>query len=56
MEKFAFPGESYSVSNIEDYFQYIIKKHETVTDNPQIKICVNIESYLKLKQGIISNF
>ena len=37
IEKFAFPGESYSVSNIQDYFQYIIKKHKTVTDNPQIR-------------------
>ena len=28
--------KSYSVSDIKDYFEYIIKKHETVTDNPSI--------------------
>ena len=26
---------SYYVSDIQDYFEYIIKKHETLTDNPQ---------------------
>ena len=25
---------SYSVSDIQDYFEYIIKKHETIADNP----------------------
>ena len=28
-----FPDGSYSVSDIQDYFHYIIIKHETVTDN-----------------------
>ena len=32
---------SYSVSDIQDYFEYIIKEHETVTDNPSISIYVN---------------
>ena len=31
----------YSVSDIEEYFKYIIKKHETVTDNPPIRTYVN---------------
>ena len=31
----------YSVSDIQDYFEYIIKEHETVTDNPSISIYVN---------------
>ena len=31
----------YSVSDIQHYFDYIIKKHETVTDNPPIRIYVN---------------
>ena len=30
--------KSYSVSDIKDYFEYIIKKHETVTDNPSINL------------------
>ena len=33
-EKLELPDGSYSVSDIQDYFQYIIKKHEAVTDNP----------------------
>ena len=32
-EKFELSNGSYSVSDIQDYFEYIIKKHETVTDN-----------------------
>ena len=40
-EKFELPDGSYSVSDVPDYFEYIIKKHETVTDNPPIRIYVN---------------
>ena len=40
-EEFELPVVSYSVSDIQDYFEYIIKKHETVTDNPSIRIYVN---------------
>ena len=40
-EKFELPDGSYFVSDIQDYFEYIIKKHETVTDNPPIRIYVN---------------
>ena len=29
------------VSDIQDYFEYILRKHETVTDNPSIMIYVN---------------
>ena len=39
--EFELPDGSYSVSDIQDYFEYIIKKHATVTDNPPIKIYVN---------------
>ena len=28
-------------SDLQDYFSYIIKKHETVTDNPPIRIYLN---------------
>ena len=31
-EEFELPDASYSVSDIQDYFEYIIKKHDTVTD------------------------
>ena len=30
--EFELPDGSYSVSDIQDYFKYILKKHETVTD------------------------
>ena len=40
-EEFELPDGSYSVSDIRDYFEYILKNHETVTDNPSIRIYVN---------------
>ena len=49
-EEFELPDGSYSVSDIQDYFEYIIKKYEIVTDNPSIMICVNkIENRITLK-------
>ena len=30
------PDGSYSISDIKDYFEFIIKKHETLTENPSI--------------------
>ena len=35
------PNGSYSLSNIQYNCKYIIKKHETATDNPLVRICVN---------------
>ena len=35
------PDGSYSVFDIQDYFEYIIKKHETIADNPPVQIYVN---------------
>ena len=37
-EKFELPDGSYSVSDIQDYFEYILKKHETVADISSIRI------------------
>ena len=49
-EEFELPDGSYSVSDIQDYFKYIFKKHETVTDNPSIRIYVNrIENRITFK-------
>ena len=39
--KFKLPDESYSVSDTQHYFECIIKKHQTMTDNPSIKVYVN---------------
>ena len=35
-DEFNLPNGSYSVSDIEGYFEYIIKKHETIADNPPV--------------------
>ena len=53
-EKFEFPDGSYSVSDIQDYFEYILKKHSESVDNPSIRIYVNkIENRItfKIKSG-----
>ena len=36
------PDGSYSLSDIQDYFERIIKKHEKVSDNPPIRTYVKI--------------
>ena len=35
-DEFNLPDGSYFVSAIQDYFEYVIKKHETIADNPPI--------------------
>ena len=48
------PDGSYSVSDIQDYVQYIIKKNETLTANPPIHVYINrINNRLafKIKDG-----
>ena len=53
-DKFELPGESYSVSNIQDYFEYILKKHGEKNDNPYTHINVNKTENkitLKIKTG-----
>ena len=51
---FQLPDGSYSASDIQDYFRYILKRHETITGNPWIMIYVNkIENRImfKIKTG-----
>ena len=53
-DKFELFDGLYFVSYIQEYFEYIIKKHETVADNPPIRIYVNkIENRItfKIKTG-----
>ena len=40
-ERFDLLDGSYSVSDDQDYLEYITKKHETVANHPPIKIYVN---------------
>ena len=53
-DKFELPDGSYPVSDIQDYFEYILIKHEENTDKPSVQIYVNkIENSVtfKIKDG-----
>ena len=53
-DNFELPDGSYSVSNIQDYFEYILKKYGENIDKPSVQICVNkIENRVtfKIKDG-----
>ena len=53
-EEFKLPDGSYSVSDIQDYFEYILKKHGENINEPSIQIYVNkIENRItfKIKNG-----
>ena len=47
-DTFDLPDGSYSIADIQDYFEFIIKKHETLTENLPIQIYPN-----KIKNRII---
>ena len=47
-DEFNLPNGSDSVSDIRDYFRYVIKKHEAIVDNPSVQIYVN-----KIKNRIV---
>ena len=58
-DRFELPDGLYSIPDIVDYFEYILKKHSENFDNPSIRIYVNklkVELHLKLKIDIILNF
>ena len=53
-DKFEIPDDSYSISNIQDYFEYILKKHGENIDKPSVQMYVNkIENRVtfKIKDG-----
>ena len=53
-EEFELSDGSYSISDIQDYFEYILKKHSESVDNPSIRIYINkIENRItfKIKSG-----
>ena len=53
-DEFELPDGSCTISDIQDYFEYIFKKHSKNIDNPSIKIYVNkIENRVtfKIKKG-----
>ena len=47
-DTFDLPDGSYSIAHIQDYFEFIIKKHKTFTENPPVQIHPN-----KIKNRII---
>ena len=58
-EEFKLPDGSYSISDIQDYFEYILKKHSESVDNSSIRIYVNrIENRItfKIKTGCYLEF
>ena len=47
-DTFDLPDGSYSIAYIQDYFEFVIKKHETLTENPPVQIYPN-----KIKNRIV---
>ena len=47
-DTFDLPDGSYSISDIQDYFEFITQKHETLTENPLLQIYAN-----KIKNRIV---
>ena len=37
-DTFDLPDDSYSISDIQDYFEFNIKKHESLTENAPVQI------------------
>ena len=51
-DEFELPDGSYSILDIQDYFEYILQKHSESVDNPSIRIYVNkIENRITFKNG-----
>ena len=47
-DEFNLPDGSYSIADIQDYFEFIIKKHETLAENLLVQIYPN-----KIKNRIV---
>ena len=53
-DAFDLPDGSYSIAGNQDYFDFIMKKHEPLTENPPVQSCQNkIENRVvfKIKTG-----
>ena len=50
--EFELPDGSYSIPDVQDFFEYILKEHSEGVDNPSIKIYVNkTEIRITFKKG-----
>ena len=47
-DAFDLPGGFYSISDIQDHFEFILKKHETLAENPPIQLYLK-----KIKNRIV---
>ena len=47
-DTFHLPDDSNSINHIQDYFEFIIKKHESLTENPPVQVYPN-----KIKNRIL---
>ena len=53
-DTFDLPGGSYSIDDIQDYFEFIIKKYETLIEDPPVDICpdkIKSRTVFKIKTG-----
>ena len=55
-DTFDLPDGSYSISDIQDYFEFFIKKHETLTENTLVQIYLNkIKNRIQIRIIIFRN-
>ena len=50
-DKFNLPDGSYNIEQIQDYFKYIIEKHENIADNPPVNKIKDRRIVFKIKTG-----
>ena len=56
MDTLDLPDNSCSIADIQDYFEYIIKKHENLTKNSPVQIYPNkIKNRILSKQRLVIN-
>ena len=51
-DEFELPDGSCSVSDIQDYIEYIIKKQETLTENSSAYVYINVPETMKFFDSI----
>ena len=56
-DSFDLPDGSYSIADMQDYFEFIIKKHETYSENPPVQIHPNKikENRIQIRISISGN-
>ena len=55
-DTFDLPDGFHSIADIRDYFEFILKKHETLTENPPIQIYPNkIKNRIQIRIVVSKN-